>query len=105
MWRTEEGCSRSKKSVAEKKLKHEMYITSLLKHGFLRPYYSGGVTSDDPENLNLFVCYTKEGEMVEKCEGDGTHNGFYRMHPNLLVNQTTIRAQVHELTVENYKSN
>ena len=42
--------------------------------------------------------------MVEKCEGDGTHNGCYRMHPNLLVNQTTIRlfrAQVHELRTIN----
>ena len=110
MYSIQLGCGKQKKaaagvkkSVAEKKLKHEMYRTSLLNHGFLRPYYSGGVTLDDPENFNLFACYTKEGDMVEQCQGglDRTHNGCYRMHPNLLVNQTTIRAQVHELRTIN----
>ena len=92
-----------KMSVAKKVLKHELYRQSLLNHGFLRPYYPGEVRSGDPENLRFNVCHTQCGEMVENCEGgvDGTHNDCYRMHPNLLVNQTSIIAYGHNLRTIN----
>ena len=75
----------------------------MLNHGFLRPFYPGEVRSGDPENLRFNVCHTQCGEMVENCEGgvDGTHNDCYRMHPNLLVNQTSIRTYGHNLRTIN----
>ena len=92
-----------KKSVANKVLKHDLYRQSLLNHGFLRAFYPGGVGSDDPENVRFNVCHTQGGEMVENCDGgvDGVHSDCYRMHPNLLVNQTSIRAYGHNLRTIN----